>query len=141
MKSKDNQQLESKENNVVFTLSEEQFERLLETIKSEKRTEIQEQKKIKNAKCRKFMPIFIRTVISIMFVCFGLLMVSELTNNIGNYWKGDFANGFAVVLTYLISFGIIGCGISVFCEKDKNYIIGVASLFVAFVALLVAFIK
>lgn len=122
-------------------MSEEQFDRLLETIKSEKETEKKEDKISKKDKIRKFMPAFIRIVIGIMFVCFGLLMLSELTNNIGNYWKGDFASGFAVVLTYLISFGIIGCGISVFFEKDKNYIIGVASLFVAFVAMLVAFIN
>lgn len=141
MKSKNNEELDMKEKNVVITLSEEQFERLLETIKSEKETEKKEDKISKKDKIRKFMPAFIRIVIGIMFVCFGLLMLSELTNNIGNYWKGDFASGFAVVLTYLISFGIIGCGISVFFEKDKNYIIGVASLFVAFVALVVAFIN
>jgi len=141
MKSKNNKELDMKEKNVVFTLSEEQFDRLLETIKSEKETEKKEDKISKKDKIRKFMPAFIRIVIGIMFVCFGLLMLSELTNNIGNYWKGDFASGFAVVLTYLISFGIIGCGISVFFEKDKNYIIGVASLFVAFVAMLVAFIN
>ena len=124
-----------KEKNVVFTLSDEQFEILLETIKSEKKVEKKEDK------IRKFMPAFIRIVIGIMFVCFGFLMVLELTNNIGNYWKGDFASGFAVVLTYLISIGIVGCGISVLFEKDKNYIIGVASLFVAFVALVVAFVN
>lgn len=141
MKSKNNEELDMKEKNVVFTLSEEQFDRLLETIKSEKGAEKQEEKNSKKDKIRKFMPAFIRIVIGIIFLCSGLLMVLELTNNIGNYWKGDFASGFAVVLAYLISFGIIGCGISVFFEKDKNYIIGVASLFVAFVALLVAFIN
>lgn len=141
MKSKNNEEIEMKEKNVVFTLSEEQFERLLETIKSEKETEKKEDKISKKDKIRKFMPAFIRIVIGIMFVCFGLLMVLELTNNIGNYWKDDFASGFAVVLTYLISFGIIGCGISVSFEKDKNYIIGVASLIVAFVALVVAFVN
>ena len=135
MKSKNKEELEMKEKNVVFTLSDEQFEILLETIKSEKKVEKKEDK------IRKFMPAFIRIVIGIMFVCFGLLMVLELTNNIGNYWKGDFASGFAVVLTYLISIGIVGCGISVLFEKDKNYIIGVASLFVAFVALVVAFVN
>lgn len=141
MKSKNNEELEMKEKNVVFTLSDQQFERLLETIKSEKETEKKEEKISKKCWVSIFMPIFIRIVIGIMFFCFGVLMVSELTNNIGNYWKGDFVSGFAVVLTYLISFGIIGCGISVFFEKDKNYIIGVASLFVAFVALVVAFIN
>ena len=141
MKSKNNEELDMKEKNVVFTLSEEQFEGLLETIKSEKGAEKKEEKNSKKDKIRKFMPAFIRIVIGIIFLCSGLLMVLELTNNIGNYWKGDFASGFAVVLAYLISFGIIGCGFSVFFEKDKNYIIGVASLFVAFVALLVAFIN
>lgn len=135
MKSKNKEELDMKEKNVVFTLSDEQFEILLETIKSEKKVEKKEDK------IRKFMPAFIRIVIGIMFVCFGFLMVLELTNNIGNYWKGDFASGFAVVLTYLISIGIVGCGISVLFEKDKNYIIGVASLFVAFVALVVAFVN
>lgn len=141
MKSKNNEELKMKEKNVVFTLSEEQFERLLETIKSEKGAEKKEEKNSKKDKIRKFMPMFIRIVIGIIFLCSGLLMVLQLTSNIGNYWKGDFASGFAVVLAYLISFGIIGCGFSVFFEKDKNYIIGVASLFVAFVALMVAFVN
>ena len=141
MKSKNNEELDMKEKNVVFTLSDEQFEILLETIKSEKKVEKKEDKISKKDKIRKFMPAFIRIVIGVIFLCSGLLMVLELTNNIENYWKCDFASGFAVVLTYLISFGIIGCGISVFFEKDINYIVGVASLFVAFVALMVAFVN
>ena len=38
MKSKNKEELDMKEKNVVFTLSDEQFEILLETIKSEKKS-------------------------------------------------------------------------------------------------------
>lgn len=142
MKSNKIKTEQNEDKNIVLKLSKEQFEELLETIKEKKEVKVTETKSntTKN-KIKEFMPVFIRIFIGTMFLCFGLLMIVELSNNIRNYWNGTFANGLAVVIIYFISVGIMGCGISIYFEKDKNYIIGVASLFVAFVALLVAFIN
>ena len=35
----------------------------------------------------------------------------------------------------------MGCGVRIFYEKDRKYIVSVASLFVAFVALMISLIK
>ena len=128
-----------KENkNVVFSLSDEQFQQLLVAINNSEEVRKEEKVIVKNERFSKFTSWFVRIAIGLMFFFTGLGMLAELTNNFSTYWKGDFTSGFAFVASCLVSLGITGCGISVFFEKDKNYIVGVASLFVAFVALAIA---
>ena len=140
MKSDEIKDTQNEETKVV--LSQEQFEKLLDAIRKGNDEPQAEEKHCKRkSKISKFMPLFLKTLLGVIFFCAGLLAVLELSNNIEKYWDGTFANGLAVVLTYIISFGIMGCGVSVFVEKDRKYIVSVASLFVAFVALMISLIK
>lgn len=140
MKSDEIKDTQNEETKVV--LSQEQFEKLLDAIRKGNDEPQAEEKHCKRkSKISKFMPLFLKTLLGVIFFCAGLLAVLELSNNIEKYWDGTFADGIAVVLTYIISFGIMGCGVSIFYEKDRKYIVSVASLFVAFVALMISFIK
>lgn len=140
MKSDEIKDTQNEETKVV--LSQEQFEKLLDAIRKGNDEPQAEEKHCKRkSKISKFMPLFLKTLLGVIFFCAGLLAVLELSNNIEKYWEGNWANGIAVVLTYIISFGIMGCGVSIFYEKDRKYIVSVASLFVAFVALMISLIK
>lgn len=141
MKSDEIKDMRNEEEKAV-TLSQEQFEKLLDAIRKGNDEPQAEEKHCKRkSKISKFMPLFLKTLLGVIFFCAGLLAVLEMSNNIEKYWDGTFANGLAVVLTYIISFGIMGCGVSIFYEKDRKYIVSVASLFVAFVALMISLIK
>lgn len=143
MKSDEIKDTQNEEEKAV-TLAQEQFEKLLDAIRKGN-DEPQVEEKHCKCKCKskiaKFMPLFLKILLGVVFICAGLLAVLEMSNNIENYWSGTYADGLAVVLTYIISFGIMGCGVSVFVEKDRKYIVSVASLFVAFVALMISLIK
>ena len=140
MKSDEIKDTQNEETKVV--LSQEQFEKLLDAIRKGNDEPQAEEKHCKRkSKISKFMPLFLKTLLGVVLFCAGLLAVLELSNNIEKYWEGNWANGIAVVLTYIISFGIMGCGVSIFYEKDRKYIVSVASLFVAFVALMISLIK
>lgn len=140
MKSDEIKDTQNEETKVV--LSQEQFEKLLDAIrKGNDELQAEEKHCKRKSKISKFMPLFLKTLLGVIFFCAGLLAVLELSNNIEKYWEGNWANGIAVVLTYFISFGIMGCGVSIFYEKDRKYIVSVASLFVAFVALMISLIK
>lgn len=140
MKSDEIKDTQNEETKVV--LSQEQFEKLLDAIRKGNDEPQAEEKHCKRkSKISKFMPLFLKTLLGVIFFCAGLLAVLEMSNNIEKYWSGTFADGIAVVLTYIISFGIMGCGVSIFYEKDRKYIVSVASLFVAFVALIISLIK
>lgn len=140
MKSDEIKDTQNEETKVV--LSQEQFEILLDAIRKGNDEPQAEEKHCKRkSKISKFMPLFLKTLLGVIFFCAGLLAVLEMSNNIEKYWSGTFADGLAVVLTYIISFGIMGCGVSIFYEKDRKYIVSVASLFVAFVALMISLIK
>ncbi len=140
MKSDEIKDTQNEETKVV--LSQEQFEKLLDAIRKGNDEPQAEEKHCKRkSKISKFMPLFLKTLLGVIFFCAGLLAVLEMSNNIEKYWSGTFADGLAVVLTYIISFGIMGCGVSIFYEKDRKYIVSVASLFVAFVALMISLIK
>lgn len=141
MKSDEIKDMRNEEEKAV-TLSQEQFEKLLDAIRKGNDEPQAEEKHCKcKSKIAKFMPLFLKILFGVVFICAGLLAVLEMSNNIENYWSGTFADGLAVVLTYIISFGIMGCGVSIFYEKDRKYIVSVASLFVAFVALMISLIK
>ena len=140
MKSDEIKDTQNEETKVV--LSQEQFEKLLDAIRKGNDESRAEEKHCKRkSKISKFMPLFLKILLGVVFICAGLLAVLEMSNNIEKYWSGTFADGLAVVLTYIISFGIMGCGVSIFYEKDRKYIVSVASLFVAFVALMISLIK
>ena len=139
MKSDEIKDTQNEETKVV--LSQEQFEKLLDAIRKGNDEPQAEEKHCKRkSKISKFMPLLLKTLLGVIFFCAGLLAVLELSNNIEKYWEGNWANGIAVVLTYFISFGIMGCGVSIFYDKVRKYIVSVASLFVAFVALMISLI-
>lgn len=84
MKSDEIKDTQNEEEKAV-ALSQEQFEKLLDAIRKGNDEPQAEEKRCKcrcKSKIAKFMPLVLKILLSVVFICAGLLAVLELSNNI-----------------------------------------------------------
>lgn len=82
----------------------------------------------------------VKILLSVLFVSIGILLGYYLFSNRLVYWT-DVINKIALIAMSIVSIVCIALGISIFKEKDRNYIISMFSAIVSLVALIVSIIK
>ncbi len=93
---------------------------------------------IKREKTDMFSSI-LRCVLAGMFLLFGVCVIAGIVANWTNYWKGGIDN---TVTLFMLLVGLASsiCGIDIFREKDRSYIVSLFSAIVALVALIIVLI-
>ncbi|MBE6836370.1 MAG: MFS transporter [Ruminococcaceae bacterium] len=82
----------------------------------------------------------VKFLLAALFVGIGVLADYFLFSNWKTYWIGGVQN-VAVIFMILLSFVCIALGISIFKEKDRNYIVAMFSAIVSLVALIVSLVR
>lgn len=82
----------------------------------------------------------VKFLLAALFIGVGVFADYFLFSNWKTYWIGG-AQNVAVVFMILLSIVCVALGISIFKEKDRNYIIAMFSAIVSLVALIVSIIK
>lgn len=82
----------------------------------------------------------VKFLLAALFIGIGVLADYFLLSNWKTFWIGGVQN-VAVVFIILLSSVCIALGISIFKEKDRNYIVAMFSAIVSLVALIVSILK
>ena len=82
----------------------------------------------------------VKFLLAALFIGIGVLADYFLFSNWKTFWVGGVQN-VAVIFIILLSFVCIALGISIFKEKDRNYIVAMFSAIVSLVALIVSILK
>lgn len=82
----------------------------------------------------------IRWGLAILFVTAGVLSVITIISNWSHFWTGGIQK-LCVIFIFEMSFICCALGVSIFKEKDKNFIVSMFSALVALVALIISIIK
>lgn len=81
-----------------------------------------------------------RVILSLLFIVFGVLLANEILLNWSAYWNAS-TKGIGAIILLADSIGCIVLGVSLWWEKDRNYIMSIYSALVAFASLVVTMVK
>ena len=82
----------------------------------------------------------LRFVLAGLFFLFGVGLIGTVLHNWSHFWIGG-ANNIAVVCVLFVGAISCSCGVDLYHEKDRNYIVSLFSAIVSLVALVVVIIK
>ena len=95
---------------------------------------------IKEPKKEDAFSIVLKSVLSVLFCGFGIVIIIAIIRNWSTYWIGG-ANNLATLCVLFVGLICFAIGVDIFKEKDRNYLVSLFSALVALVALIVSLIK
>ena len=82
----------------------------------------------------------VKFVLGLLFVGFGVLLAIGIIGNWCSFWT-TFTQGISAIILLADSISCIVLGVSLWREKDRNYIMSVFSALVALASMVVAIVK